>query len=153
VELNVGTLAEEAEQDPWHAALCGVIFMLFLAYESGREAINDLVEFEPAAAERKIVILLTELQVYSLLLKRFKDRDVRQVRLELRERDYKLAVPKFYRDVMVHGEGDHDWLPARRTGPEPAKRYKDAFGEKMDDAVARITAATPLTVTARREPA
>jgi hypothetical protein len=138
VDLNVSTLADKAEQDPWHAALCSVIYLLFLAYESGRLAVNDLVEFEPAAADRKVTILLTELQVYAFLLKRFKDNDVRQLRLKLRERQYVHDVPTLYRDVMVHGEEDSDWLPAKRLAPELGKRYKEAFGEDIDDAVQRI---------------
>jgi hypothetical protein len=138
VDLNVSTLADKAEQDPWHAALCSVIYLLFLAYESGRQAVNDLVEFEPAAAERKVTILLTELQVYSFLLKRFKDEDIRQLRLKLREREYMKEVPTLYRDVMVHGEEDRDWLPAERMAPELGRRYKEAFGEDINDAVRRI---------------
>jgi hypothetical protein len=141
VDLNISTLANKAEQDPWHAALCSVIFLLFLAYESGRQAVNDLVEFEPAAAERKITILLTELQVYSFLLKRFKDEDVRQLRLKLREREYMKEVPTLYRDVQMHAKEDRDWLPATLTAPELGKRYKEAFGEDIKDAVIRINMA------------
>jgi hypothetical protein len=149
LDLNVNTLADKAEQDPWHAAVCSVIFLLFLAYESGRRAVNDLVEFEPAAAESKITILLTELQVYSFLLKRFKDEDVRQLRLKLREREYMKEVPKLYRDVKVHGEEDADWLPATRMAPELGKRYQEAFGEDIDVAVKRINEARSSAMAVR----
>ena len=36
---------------PWHDGMRDLIYMLFLAFESAREAIKDLVEFEPEQAE------------------------------------------------------------------------------------------------------
>jgi hypothetical protein len=99
----------QIETDQWHITVCNVILVLFLAFESGRRAVNDLVEFQPTKAERTIVILLTELRCYSFLLdyfhKYFGEDDLRYRRLKLREPDYKQeVVPKLYCKVMeVHG--------------------------------------------------
>ncbi len=40
--------------DDWHRAICNVVYMQFLALESARKAIKDLVEFEPTQAEDMI---------------------------------------------------------------------------------------------------
>ncbi len=56
------------EPDPWHEALSNLIYMLFLAYESARKAIEGLIEFQPTRVECTIVMLLTELKCYPLLL-------------------------------------------------------------------------------------
>jgi hypothetical protein len=125
-------------KDPWHAAVANVIFLLYLGYESARKAVEDLVEFQPAAAERSIVILLTELKCYAFLLKYYEDDDVHYRRLKLREEDYKQEVPALYRTVMSsHGENRRDWLPAMETVSELAKRYKEALGESVAEAVSR----------------
>lgn len=135
---STGTPRAPTEHDPWHSASSNVIYLTYLAYESGRKAVKDLIEFQPTAAESTIVILLTELKCYSFLLKYFGHDSVRYQRLRLREADYKQMVPMLYRDAMGHGEVLIDWLPAMRTAPELAKRYEDALGEDMASAVARI---------------
>jgi hypothetical protein len=137
-EQNTATPRAQTEPDTWHIASSNVIYLLYLAYESARKAVKDLIEFQPTAAESTIVILLTELKCYSFLLKYFGHDSVRYQRLKLREADYKQTVPRLYRDAMEHGEGENDWLPAMRTAPELAKRYEDALGEDMASAIARI---------------
>jgi hypothetical protein len=44
-----------------------LLYMLYLALESGRKAMDDLVEFEPTHIERTVVILLSELAAYEFL--------------------------------------------------------------------------------------
>jgi hypothetical protein len=44
-----------------------LLYMLYLALESGRKSMDDLVEFEPAHTERTVVILLSELEAYEFL--------------------------------------------------------------------------------------
>lgn len=118
--------------DDWHAALSNVIYMLFLGYESGRKAVEELVEFEPTAAENVMVILLTELSCYCFLLKYFEQGDLRYVRLKLRETDYKQIVPDLYRKVLLpHEPNENDWIRAKHTAPELRKRYEDTFGETL----------------------
>lgn len=53
--------------DQLHADGVNLMYMLYLSLESGRKAMNDLVEFEPIHAERTLVILLSELPVYEFL--------------------------------------------------------------------------------------
>jgi hypothetical protein len=48
--------------------------VLFLSFESGRNAISELIEYEPRAAENKMVMLITELTLYSFLLEYFERR-------------------------------------------------------------------------------
>jgi hypothetical protein len=57
----------ESGTDPWHTAMVSVIYLTFLGYESARKSISNLVEYQPARAERLIVILLTELKCFSFL--------------------------------------------------------------------------------------
>jgi len=118
-------------------AVANLIYVLYLGYESGRKAIEDLIEFEPSRAENMMVILLTELVCYSALCKYFKDDTLRFSRLKLREKDYKKKVPDLYREVKApHGTNEPYWETAKQTTSELAKRYKDAFGEDIDGAVA-----------------
>jgi hypothetical protein len=119
--------------------MSSVIYMLFLGYESGRKAVKDLVEFEPAAAGRTITILLTELTCYSFLLKHFEHDDLRYRRLKLREEDDRKEVPMLYDRVRSsHGANEHDWLKGKELLPELKTRYEDAVGEHMSAAISRI---------------
>jgi hypothetical protein len=77
--------------DTWKAVVSDVIYMLFLGYESGRNAIKDLIEYQPTATENKMVILITELECYSYLREYFEDQPHR-VRLRKREQNYKPDV-------------------------------------------------------------
>ena len=128
---SVQTRDRKTEPDAWHAAMVNVIYLVYLGYESARKAVRELVEFQPARAERLIVILLTELKCYSFLRNHFDPSDVRCRRLQLRAADYKQEVPELYRKVMSHGPNEKDWLQARETIPELATRYKEALGEDL----------------------
>jgi hypothetical protein len=121
----------KSEPDAWHAAMLNVIYLVYLAYESARKAVRELVEFQPAKAERLIVILLTELKCYAFLRNHFDPGDLRYRRLQLRAADYKEEVPEIYRNVMSHEPNDKDWLQARETIAELAMRYKEALGEDL----------------------
>lgn len=114
----------------WHRTLCNVIYMQFLAFESARLAILDLVEFEPRQAEDLISILLSELPAYRFLLDHFDD-DFRRRRLVLREPDYKRDVPCLYRTVMA-GTGKK-WEKAQDTAGELAERYQAVFGSVISN--------------------
>jgi hypothetical protein len=104
IKLPLGTTAARemepsksmTEADSWHETNFNVIYLLFLAYESGRTAINELVEFEPTNAECMIVILITELKCYCFLLSYFNHDNVRYLRLKLREETYKNEVPNLF---------------------------------------------------------
>jgi len=111
--------------------MVNVIYLVYLGYESARKAVRELVEFQPARAERLIVILLTELKCYSFLRNHFDPSDVRCRRLQLRAADYKQEVPEIYRKVMSYAPNEKDWLQARETIPELEIRYKDALGESL----------------------
>jgi hypothetical protein len=81
--------------EPWHDAMRNVVYMLYLALESGRHAINDLVEFEPEKTERTIVILISELTAYRFLREQYSTRsEMHYDRLILRGPEYKELVPK-----------------------------------------------------------
>lgn len=80
---DAGMPDDPTRKDPWRAGVVNIIYMIYLGYESARKAIADLVEFQPDAAERAIVILLTELKCYGFLLTSFSGDDVRARRLRL----------------------------------------------------------------------
>jgi hypothetical protein len=123
----------QPESDPWHTVMISVIHLTFLSYESARKAISNLVEYQPARAERLIVILLTELKCFSFLRQHFKPDDLRWQRLQLREADYKEQVLDLYDEVVVspHGQNAKDWLQAQTTIPELESRYQEALGEGL----------------------
>jgi hypothetical protein len=85
-----------AENNPWHRAMRDIIYMQFLACESGRRAIRDLIEFEPNSAENTINVLLSELPAYGFLVKYFREDDVRRARIVLRRSRYQEIVPDVY---------------------------------------------------------
>jgi hypothetical protein len=117
-----------AQLDPWHTALSNVIYALFLAYESGRKAIHDLIEYEPPAAENEIVILITELRCYAFLVEHFakeKD-DSRHMRLMLRAPCYGAEVSALLQTV-AKGTPEEDWRPAKAVAPELQRRRNEAL--------------------------
>jgi hypothetical protein len=110
--------------DKWHRAVCNVIYMQFLALESARKAIRDLVEFEPTQAEDMITILLNEVVAYGFLREQFKD-DLRNRMLDARDAGYRREIPELCRMVMA-GTGPQ-WVRARETAAELMKRYAQVF--------------------------
>jgi hypothetical protein len=130
--------AEEDNPSAWQVATRDTLYMLYLAYESGRKAVDDLIEFEPYSSERKIVILITELPAYDFLLQRFDRGDSHYDRLDLRREDYLTDVPTLYWRVMDDSHDLHDWQPARRSAKKMALRYEAALGESMEDARRRL---------------
>jgi hypothetical protein len=104
--------------------------MQFLALESARHAMRDLVEYEPTQAEQLITILLSELVAYDFLREQYKDA-LRQGRLRAREPEYRREVPKLCDDVTT-GEG-RQWTQAKGLLDELMQRYHQVF---PDDALA-----------------
>jgi hypothetical protein len=96
-------LAKMQTDDGWHRAMCDVMYMHFLAFESARKAVRDLVEFEPNNAENMITILISELPLYHFLLNHFEKGDLRRARLNLRLSRYAFVVPQVY----YHTEDEH----------------------------------------------
>ncbi len=114
--------------DPWHKSLADLIYVLFLGYESGRKAINDLIEFEPTRAECTIVILLTELVCFTFLCGYLKDDLLRFKRLQLRQADYEEIVKRLTADVKnANPRNEKFWAPAKQTVPELEVRYDAAI--------------------------
>ena len=103
------------------AILVTAIYMTFLAYESARQAIDELVEFEPARAEATVTGLLTELQVYRFLRDLFPGNDVYSRRLVLREPKYGQLVPKLYNRVM--SAKGQEWENAQATAVDLQALY------------------------------
>jgi hypothetical protein len=117
------------KKDPWHDTLANMLYVLFLGYESGRNSVADLIEFQPTRAEDTIVILLTELECYSFLCGYFRDDDVRYDRLQLREANYQETIPDLIRRVKAaHPVGERKyWAPAERTVAELEERYETSL--------------------------
>jgi hypothetical protein len=114
-------LAKMQTDDGWHRAMCDVMYMQFLALESARKAVRDLVEFEPNNAENMIMILISELPLYHFLLNHFEKGDLRRARLKLRLSRYAFVVPQVY----YHTEDEHakykDVDTARKQLPHLAR--------------------------------
>jgi hypothetical protein len=113
-----------ADKDEWHSALCNVIYMQFLGFESGRKAIRDLVEFEPTQAEDICTVLLSELVAYGFLRGQFSG-DLRQRRLQAREAEYRRAIPVLLATVEA-GSGPR-WEKAKDLADEVKRLYAELF--------------------------
>jgi hypothetical protein len=112
------------------AAAQEVIFLLYLALESGRKAIEDLVEFEPEQAERIITVLISELKAYGFLREKFnRTDDLRYGRLKLREPEYRKLIFRLTEIVRAgkRGPNSDQWEPAALLVSEVRKRHADAL--------------------------
>lgn len=138
-EMHLPQGAVAGAQTPWHATMLDVVYMIFLGYEAGRKAIDHLIEFEPAAAENTIVILITELTCYGLLLGNLKDDRLRYPRLKLRQEHYRKITPKLHRKIDSHRHEEY-WRPAHELLLQLRERYEGALGETMDQALANLRA-------------
>jgi hypothetical protein len=132
-------LADDSSPEAAVLTLENLIYVLFLAYESGRKAIKDLVEFEPTRAENIIVILITELPCYAFLRKHFEKKHdrLRLERLKLREATYNKDVPDLYLEVRKHWT-DVDWVQAVTSIPALEQTYQLAFDETLEKAAERM---------------
>ena len=112
------------EKDEWHGALCSVVYMQFLGLESGRKAIQDLVEFEPTQAEDICTILLSELAAYGFLREQFSG-DLRQRRLQAREAEYRRVIPALL--CTAEARSGLRWGKAKDLAAEVKRLYADLF--------------------------
>jgi hypothetical protein len=101
--------------------------MQFLAFESGRKAIRDLVEFEPTQAEDMITILLSELVAYGFLREQFTG-DLRERRLAARDAGYRRDVPELYQ-LVKNGDGPQ-WAAAHDIADEMMRRFARVFPDE-----------------------
>ena len=107
----------------WRKTWKNIIYMQFLAYETARKAIKDLVEYEPTHVENTIVILLTELVAYRFLLNHFEN-DFRAARLKLRLQEYQNTA-KELEDKITERNGDEaEWDKAIELWPELRDRLE-----------------------------
>jgi hypothetical protein len=135
--------SSDRHDDDWHRAVCSVVYMQFLALESGRKAIRDLVEFEPTQAEDMVTILLSELVAYGFLREQFKG-DLRQRRLEARDESYRRDVPALHRLVMA-GAGAQ-WDAAKDLSMEMMRRFHRVLVDTPTVRARRAAMGLPETV-------
>lgn len=128
---------ETAMAGPWHDSLRNMLYMLYLALESARKAIHDLVEYEPEQAERTMVVLLSELKAYRFLCGQYvSPQDMRHQRLKLRAADYVVLVrglralvqncqPPPHDERTPETQDDRLWHQAFQLLPELEQRCAD----------------------------
>jgi hypothetical protein len=119
--------------------LVNAIYMAFLAYESARTSIEELIEFEPTQAEALVTGLVTELSAYRYLTKCFGPEDIRGRRLALREKKYEELVPKLYESVMK--ATGVEWENAQSTGIDLERLYNSLEFKPKINAVTPSSAA------------
>jgi hypothetical protein len=95
--------------------------MMFLGYESARNSIDELIEFDPTRAEAMVTGLVTELNAYRFPTRFFGPDDIRGRRLALREDKYGQFVPQLYAKVM--DSTATDWENARTTAIDVERVY------------------------------
>jgi hypothetical protein len=99
-----------------------MIYMQYLMYESAREAITLLIEFEPNQAENIINVLCSEFVLFSFLKTMYRD-DFRNKRLELRVDEYAQIMAVLGGTIHQH-VADLNWKQAQATFPELVRRYR-----------------------------
>jgi hypothetical protein len=129
-EEELATTCEKTKRKgPWHAALVDSVYMLFLAMESARHSICDLVEFQPEKAERLAVVLISELEAWAFLIERFPNGEApHRQRLMLRIKEYR-EVPALIDLIKAGAAGKSKetkdlWAPAAELLTELQKRYR-----------------------------
>jgi hypothetical protein len=129
----------EPEPGSWREAMRNQIYMLFLALESARKTIEDLVEFEPEQAERTIIVLVSELEAYGFLCAHYtNENDLRRKRLLLRMPGYIVETRDSIRKVE-EGMASPDpllrklWAPAGGLLDELRDRRNEALSQASDD--------------------
>jgi hypothetical protein len=110
----------------WHRTISSIVYIQFLALESARHAIRDLVEYEPTQAEDMITILLSELVAYKFLREHFLD-SLRHGQLKAREPEYISTYLMLQRDVKA--DKDPHWERAERLLNELTTRHQDVLCE------------------------
>jgi hypothetical protein len=115
-----------------HELLDMMVYIEFLMYESGREAIDSLIEFEPNREESIINVLYSELVTYNYLMSKCSKQkeNPRWPRLLLREEFYKQEVKRTYRTTIKNKNID-SWKKAAASVGILEKPYKDRFGESL----------------------
>jgi hypothetical protein len=118
----------------------GMIYMQYLMYESGRLAIEDLIEFEPNRTESVIGILCSELIVYKFLVDEFSQdkyrigadgEDFRLQRLNLRRSNYEKEVQAiFAKTLAAHSV---KWRKAQATAVELKERFNQVFRIELSE--------------------
>jgi hypothetical protein len=125
----------QPKSSPWPRTMRDVIYMHFLACESGRKAIRDLIEFQPNNAENTLTILLCELPSWKFLVDNFDANDandVRYKRLALRRGQYETTIPRLLDQVQEQYQDYKDIdiamkkFPRRRDLEEVCRDWKKA---------------------------
>jgi len=76
--------------------------MLFLGFESGRKAVQNLIEYEPVKTDVTIIILLTELKCFSFLMEHEESiKGAVYERIKLRRSDYNDLMKALERKVAL----------------------------------------------------
>jgi hypothetical protein len=105
--------ADIPDPDQRKESLKALMYMLYLTLESGRKAMDDLVEFEPTHTERTIVILISELKAYEFLRKNYPNEDeMHYSRLVLRGPGYTRLVGAL--DKLLDGDHEESLVAVKR---------------------------------------
>jgi hypothetical protein len=117
------------------AVLINAIYMTFLAYESARKSIVELIEYEPTQAEAMVTGLVTEFSAYRFLTRCFDaDTDIRGRRLALRAKAYDELVPKLCH--QIRNSTEDDWENARTTAIDLERLYFEPKTRRTGEATA-----------------
>jgi hypothetical protein len=120
-------LADADNRDELCGSLVNLMYMLYLALESGRKATADLVEFEPTHVERTLVILLSELAAYGFLRKCYSTPgELHFERLTLRGPQYVELVRRL--DGLLKFESRQLLAPDRYKGSTLSYEYTQWCG-------------------------
>ena len=128
---SLGELGSEASSNGRKCiVLVNAIYMLFLGYESARQSIEELMEYEPAQAEAMVICLVSEIAAYRFLTKCFDRDDIRGRRLSLREKEYSKLVPRLS-DTVMKMKGA-EWENAQATAVDLERLYNSSdFADKI----------------------
>ncbi len=115
-------------------ALLNVIYMAFLTYESGRQALMRLIDDKPDRREAILTTLLSEIPAYNLLSRAFDSRpsDIRKHRIDGRLAHYKQLMIAVEALATAPPSSDPQAIKIRDLAREVLARWKDGKAERAD---------------------
>jgi hypothetical protein len=131
-DLTPATSNKKGQME-WRETWCNIIYMQFLAYETARKSVDDLIEYEPTHVENTVTILLTEVPAYRFLLDTFRE-DFRYGRLRLRYPDYE-RVANELRSKINNRDDNPEWDKAIELWPELRRRYETSLNVDIGEPV------------------
>ena len=127
---TMSRLPESDRDSAYKEALLNVIYMAFLTFESGRQALMRLIDDGRVRREAMLTALLNEIPAYKLLREAFKKRknDLRAQRIEARYKSYEQLMDRIHRLSNAEADRGGEGNKIRHLAGEVLARWNKEDG-------------------------